>query len=624
MTIREKNIQAIEKKNSKLYQRLMEIEKTYVPQREVYIEDARDGSKIISVMDGEKKVSLNSTYRPQGEAEKFVQKYNDMVNRAILVFFGLGNGIIIEELLKKLYDDNLLFIYEPSLDVFMKALDYFDFTAILELEQTELFVQGLNGDQIALYLSSNLTHMNINLSFFESLPKYKELFPKDYIELFHVFQDKRRYTVMDINTRLKVKKEFMTNTIRNLEYTFHSKTAHDLKKVFTADMPAILVSAGPSLEKNVEYLRDAKGKAFILAVDRAAKFLLNHGIEPDMVAAIDYLKPVAFFEDERLKKIPLVMLSDFNYKVMELLDGADYIYGSTDIRLYRDFFEHFGNKIEAIPQGGSVATYAFALLKYWNFQKIIIIGQDLALAGEKHHAGEGTVKREDIKREIIEVEGNVENKVYTTPDFYVYLRWFEMAVEHYYGTDQVINATEGGAKIKGMKVMSLKEALSVYCDDKTYDFKKLFQDIPYFIHEEQYQEAYTYLYGYVKQMKTMKKKLKDGKSAAERAITLVNRGDMVSKEFKDVNKTLDQVYKDYEGTVVAEVLSKISADTEILSVLDLYVGKDDEQQELLRLYDKLKMNYTSYYSHMDELIALYEDVMERIRSKYDLINCELS
>ncbi|MBE5941173.1 MAG: motility associated factor glycosyltransferase family protein [Lachnospiraceae bacterium] len=624
MTIREKNIEAIKIKNKKLYENLIKLDGVPSSELEVMIEDAKDGSQIISVVKDDKKTPLNSTYRPRGEAEKFVQKYDELVSGAILVFLGLGNGIVLEELLKKTQEDNAIFIYEPSLEIFLTAIEHFDFSEILKIDGVELFVKGLNDSEIGLYLSANMNHMNVYLTFIESLPKYKELFPREYIELYHIYEDKKRFVFMDINTRIKVRNEFMINPIRNLEYAFHSKSAHDFKKIFNPDMPAILVAAGPSLEKNIEQLKEAKGKAFIFAVDRAAKYLLNHGIEPDMVAAIDYLKPIEFFDDDRMKKIPLVILTDFNHKAMELLDGNDFIYGSTDLKLYRDFFAEFDNTIIGLPQGGSVATYVFALLQYWNFKKIILVGQDLALAGEKHHAGEGTIKREDIKREIIEVPGNVEDVVYTTPDFYAYLRWFEMAVEHYYPSGEVINATEGGAKINGMKVMPLKEALLLYCDGETYDYKKLFERVPYFLTEERYQEAYAYLYEYLLQMNKLKGKLKDAKSAAERAVTLVERKDIAGKEFKKLNQTLDSVFKAYDGTAIAEIISKVSADTEISSIVDLYVGKDDEQEELLRLYKKLKMNYESYYTHIDELIALYEEVMEKIRVKYQLKNCDLS
>ena len=624
MTIKEKNIQAIEKKNRKLYGRLVEIDSTYTPEMEVIVEEARDGSAIISVMSGDKKLSMNSTYRPRSEAEKYVQKYDELVNGAMLLFLGFGNGIIIEELLKKTFDDNIVFIYEPSLDIFLKVIECFDISHILENKTIELFVKGLNEEDLNLYVSSNMNHLNVYLTFVESLPKYKELFPKDYIDLYHIYEDQKRCVQLDINTRVKVRKELLINPIRNLEYTFRSKTASDFKKVFSEDMPAILVAAGPSLEKNIEQLKEAKGKAFIFAVDRAAKYLLNHGIEPDMVAAIDYLKPIEFFEDERLKKIPLVMLTDFNHNVMGLLDGNDFVYGSTDLKLYKDYYAHFGNAIESIPQGGSVATYAFALLHYWKFKKIIVVGQDLAMSGDRHHAGEGSIKREEIKREVVEVEGNVEEKVYTTLDFYSYLRWYEMAVEHYYGSDQIINATEGGAKIKGMKVMNLKDALELYCNDNTYDFKELFDKIPYFIEQDEYQNAYEYLFEYLGKMKSLKKKLKEGKRAAERAITLVERNDIAGKEFKKINKTLDLVFKAYDGTAISGLISKVTADTEISSIVDLYVGKDDEQAELLRLYNKLKTNYESYYTNIDELIELYREVMEQIRVKYHLKNCELS
>ena len=622
MTIREKNIEAIKKTNEKLYAKLMKIADDYRPELEVIVEDARDGSQIISVINDGKKVPLNSTYRPKAEAEKFVQKYNELVPASVLIFLGMGNGIVLKELLQKLHSDNLVFVYEPSLDIFLKAIECFDLSDLFSLEEMDFFVNGLNDDDLPLYISDNMTHMNVYLTFIESLPKYKELFPKEYVDLYHIYEDKKRFVFMDINTRIKVRKEFMINPIRNLEYTFHSKTAHDFKRVFSKDMPAILVSAGPSLEKNIDQLKKAKGKAFILAVDRAAQYLLNNGIEPDMVAAIDYLKPVEFFRDERLKQIPLVILTDFNHNVMNLLDGADFIYGSTDLRLYRDYYQKFDNTIIGLPQGGSVATYAFALLRYWEFEKIIMVGQDLALAGDKYHAGEGIVDKETMK--IKEVEGNVLDKVYTTPDFYAYLRWFEMAVAYYYPEKQVINATEGGAKIKGTKVMPLEEALSIYCNDTIYDFKKLFDGIPYLISEEQYQSAYDYLYEHLSQMRLLKKKIKEGKASAERAITLVERRDIAGKEFKKLNQTLDSVCKAYEESLISEVISKVSADTEISSVVDLYVEKDDEQQELLRLYDKLKMNYESYYSHIDELIELYEEVMEKIRIKYQLKNCEMS
>ena len=71
----------------------------------------------------------------------------------------------------------------------------------------------------------------------------------------------------------------------------------------------------------------------------------------------------------------------------------------------------------------------------------------------------------------------------------------------------------------------------------------MYETVPYFISEDKQQEAYDYLFAYLGKMRDAKKKMKEGKSAAERAITLVDRGDIAGKEFKKLNKTLYSVYQ---------------------------------------------------------------------------------
>ena len=51
--------------------------------------------------------------------------------------------------------------------------------------------------------------------------------------------------------------------------------------------PAIIVSAGPSLEKNIHLLREAKGKAVIIAVDAVLPTLVPAGVIPDIVVVLE-------------------------------------------------------------------------------------------------------------------------------------------------------------------------------------------------------------------------------------------------------------------------------------------------------------------------------------------------
>ena len=70
------------------------------------------------------------------------------------------------------------------------------------------------------------------------------------------------------------------------------------------DVPAFVVSAGPSLNKNIKELRRAKNKSFIIAVDTAVKPLLQEGIVPDMFATLDGIKPLELVETEQAKELP--------------------------------------------------------------------------------------------------------------------------------------------------------------------------------------------------------------------------------------------------------------------------------------------------------------------------------
>ena len=64
------------------------------------------------------------------------------------------------------------------------------------------------------------------------------------------------------------------------------------------------------------------------------------------------------------------------------------------------------------------------------------------------------------------VEGNYEEKVPTQTDLYSFLNWYVETIREFkeHVKDfRVINATEGGAKIDGTEVMTLKEAIAQTC-----------------------------------------------------------------------------------------------------------------------------------------------------------------
>jgi hypothetical protein len=132
--------------------------------------------------------------------------------------------------------------------------------------------------------------------------------------------------------------------------------------------------------------------------------------------------------------------------------------------------------------GGSVSTVAFDLARQLGCNPIIFIGQDLAFTdGFTHTKGAledlfseveinkfytlEMVLREQIMSEetpkVLDIHGRL---VPTSKVMVSYLRWFEKEISKSENT-LFIDATEGGARIKGTQVLTLRDALDKYCKE---------------------------------------------------------------------------------------------------------------------------------------------------------------
>lgn len=117
-------------------------------------------------------------------------------------------------------------------------------------------------------------------------------------------------TVEDVivgrNTEIRYSAVEMDNLFHNIKYLCEGSITTQLCDIIPTNIPAIIVSAGPSLNKNIMELKRAKNKAFIVAVDTAVRPLVNAGIIPDMYVIVDGLKPKELLDFDEAKRIPLM------------------------------------------------------------------------------------------------------------------------------------------------------------------------------------------------------------------------------------------------------------------------------------------------------------------------------
>src|SRR5205823_2579103 len=74
--------------------------------------------------------------------------------------------------------------------------------------------------------------------------------------------------------------------VENIPWIERTPGVVNLKQQFK-DIPAIIISTGPSLSKSLEALKDLQHRALLLAADASVSILLDHGIEPHFALSLE-------------------------------------------------------------------------------------------------------------------------------------------------------------------------------------------------------------------------------------------------------------------------------------------------------------------------------------------------
>jgi len=305
-----------------------------------------------------------------------------------------------------------------------------------------------------------------------------EASPEYYTEVHAALKDYITYGMQNVITTVSVAFLSKLNCLMNLPYYAFSPGVARYRNAY-AGRPAIVVSAGPSLHRNVEVLRKAEGHAVIIAVSTVFKPLLRRGIKPDFAVVLDY-HPISkkYFEDAAGDdEVVLVVDPKAAYDAVEAHRGPKAVMHNDALHaiIGSPAFEK-----GAMPAGTTVAHSAFYFAQYIGADPIIFVGQDLAHPdGITHFPGtavhdiwaaeanrfqtlemrewESIVRMRNSLRKIKDVHGN---DVYTDGQMFSYLQQFEM--NFYNSKAKIIDATEGGAAKRYTVAMTLGEALEKY------------------------------------------------------------------------------------------------------------------------------------------------------------------
>jgi len=440
------------------------------------IETAKSGLPTL-IASGEKDIRLHSGYDPEKEASRAVVSF-DPGRASIILVSGTALGYHIAELKKAFPDRDII-----ALEHDKEALD-------LAAAQCPENIKGIRvitsrNEVIELFETLDMTSFR-GVARFNHRPSYL-LYREFYDTVADEFKQQVSSRVSDILTRIEFEEKWITNIFSNIHHAAASTPVQSLFGEFK-NIPGIIVSAGPSLRKNLDLLKDMKERALILCVDTAAKVMARKDITPHIIMTLDAQKhSVRHFLG--MKESEAVLCADVvSYPpILRSWSGNSLL--STTAKYFTDetgttsrestpgmaWFEEFMPPLGDIQSGGSVATSAFDMLLNCGCDPIILVGQDLAYTGREIHCS-GTHHNDDWlpltnrfknldtinqqvirKRSITRLEafGGEGKEVITDFVLNLYRGWFEDSAHRV--PVEVINATEGGLRIGNTREMTLEE-----------------------------------------------------------------------------------------------------------------------------------------------------------------------
>ena len=412
---------------------------------------------------------------------------------------------------------------------------------------------------------------------------------------------------MDINS---VYQRVIENTLKNLRFIKESNYLTEFIGKVPADVPVIIVSAGPSLDKNIEDLKRAEKKAFIIATDTAVKSLIAHDVPYDVIITKDVKKSDTHLKNEKCHDKPIIADICSKNSILGTNKGRK-IWNNTSNFMCR-IYAKYGLKYTSCMLGMSVATDAFIVAELIGAKRIVLIGQDLAYDGEYSHAGNVANHKYDEINGIYEIEGIYGDKVKARGDWVDMLQWFEAEIAKVGSDVDVIDATEGGAKIHGTRVMKLSDVIEQYCNTD-FDFENLLYNMPPTFSDEMYKALRKDIYHLKTELSDIYKYSKEGIEAVDKMLAILNKNKMEDKNggLSEESEIVKKNMKFIEEQLIYEIINDYM-ETKIKSALKINMLSKDEVENAKFSCELSKEAFNAAIETVDYTMPILEKALENI------------
>ena len=150
-------------------------------------------------------------------------------------------------------------------------------------------------------------------------------------------------------------------------------------------VPAVILSPGPSLSKNVELVKPLKGKVLIVAFTRTLSALDKVGLVPDLTVQLDPLDLTYHLDNYDVSKLEgLVVGATCNPKLYQMPFRRVFPYSGNQV-IESWIYDALDGPDMFLDTSCSVATTTISLCKLLGCSPIVLVGQDMSFPDGKYY-----------------------------------------------------------------------------------------------------------------------------------------------------------------------------------------------------------------------------------------------
>ena len=428
---------------------------------------------------------LASKRRPREEAERLASRVN-IERAAVIVVNGFAMGHHVRAILARAKSSALVIVYEPDVALLRAVLERQDHSAWLWDPLLRFVTDASDVTALGKMLEGAEGLVSLGMEILDHPPSEKRLGDGPAILAKNLAEVVRSIRT-NVITTLSQADVTIRNQLMNLDRYVTAEGIAPLHGA-CAGRPGIVISAGPSIRRNIHLLEQpwVRDTMVLVAVQTMLKPLLERGIRPHFVTALDYHEiSTRFYEGltaDDVEGVTLIAEAKGNAAILDAWPGA--------LRCPADTFldELLGTDAAdrgKIDPGATVAHLAYYVARYVGCDPVMLVGQDLGFTDGQYYGPKAaihtvwgselgefctleTLEWQRIKRmgsKLITATDHLGRPVFTDEQMQTYRLHFEREFQsHSERGLTIIDATEGGVEKAHTRAMPLAEAIEPFKD----------------------------------------------------------------------------------------------------------------------------------------------------------------